>query len=40
MKKTPVFINGDGEQIMDFTFIENEVQINIKVILTEKRSPE
>ena len=33
--KIPVFINGDGEQTRDFTFIENAVQVNIKGMLTE-----
>ena len=33
--KTPVYINGDGEQTRDFTYIENAVQINIKGMLTE-----
>jgi len=35
INKTPVFINGDGEQTRDFTFIDNTVQINIKGMLTE-----
>ncbi len=35
LNKTPVFINGDGEQTRDFTFVENAVQINIKAMLTE-----
>jgi UDP-N-acetylglucosamine 4-epimerase len=34
MNNTPAFINGDGEQTRDFTFVENAVQINIKAILT------
>lgn len=34
MKQTPVFINGDGEQTRDFTFVDNAVQINIKGMLT------
>ena len=34
MHKTPAFINGDGEQTRDFTFVENAVQINIKGMLT------
>jgi len=29
-----VFINGDGGQTRDFTFVENVVQINIKAMLT------
>lgn len=35
MKKEPVFINGDGEQTRDFTFVDNAVQINIKGMLTD-----
>lgn len=34
IKRTPVFINGDGAQTRDFTFVENAVQINIKGMLT------
>jgi len=30
-----VFINGDGKQTRDFTFIENVVQINIKAMFTD-----
>lgn len=33
---TPVYINGDGEQTRDFTFVDNAVQINIKGMLTDK----
>jgi UDP-N-acetylglucosamine 4-epimerase len=29
------FINGDGEQTRDFTFVENAVQANIKAMFTE-----
>ena len=35
INKTPVYINGDGEQTRDFTFVENAVQINIKAMLTD-----
>ncbi len=35
INRTPVFINGDGEQTRDFTFVENAVQINIKGMLTD-----
>jgi UDP-N-acetylglucosamine/UDP-N-acetylgalactosamine 4-epimerase len=35
MSRTPVFINGDGAQTRDFTFVENAVQINIKGMLTD-----
>lgn len=38
MKRTPVFINGDGEQTRDFTFVENAVQINVKGMLTENKA--
>ncbi len=34
MNRTPVYINGDGEQTRDFTFIDNAVQVNIKGMLT------
>lgn len=30
------FINGDGSQTRDFTFVENAVQANIKALFTEK----
>lgn len=35
MQRTPVYINGDGEQTRDFTFVDNAVQINIKGMLTD-----
>jgi UDP-N-acetylglucosamine 4-epimerase len=35
MKQTPVYINGDGEQTRDFTFVDNAVQINVKGMLTD-----
>jgi UDP-N-acetylglucosamine 4-epimerase len=35
IKKLPVYINGDGEQTRDFTFIDNAVQVNIKGMLTQ-----
>ncbi len=34
INQTPVYINGDGEQTRDFTFVENAVQINVKGMLT------
>lgn len=37
MKRTPVFINGDGEQTRDFTFVDNAVQVNIKGMLTDNK---
>jgi len=38
MNNTSVFINGDGEQTRDFTFVENAVQINIKGMLNENEA--
>ena len=35
MKQTPVYINGDGEQTRDFTFVDNAVQVNVKGMLTD-----
>jgi UDP-N-acetylglucosamine 4-epimerase len=35
INKTPVYINGDGEQTRDFTFVENAVQINVKGMLSD-----
>ncbi len=37
INKTPVYINGDGEQTRDFTFVENAVQVNIKGMLTDNK---
>ncbi len=34
MKKTPVYINGDGEQTRDFTYVDNAVQVNVRGMLT------
>ncbi|HET7116805.1 MAG TPA: SDR family oxidoreductase [Hanamia sp.] len=34
MNQTSAFINGDGEQTRDFTFVENAVQINIRGMLS------
>ena len=36
MNRSDVFINGDGEQTRDFTYVENAVQVNIKGMLTEQ----
>lgn len=33
---TPTYINGDGEQTRDFTFVDNAVQANIKGMLNVK----
>ena len=35
---TPVYINGDGEQTRDFTYIENAVQANIRGMLCENEA--
>ena len=37
INKTPVYINGDGEQTRDFTFVDNAVQVNVKGMLTDNR---
>jgi UDP-N-acetylglucosamine 4-epimerase len=34
MNETPVYINGDGDQTRDFTYVDNAVQVNIKGMLT------
>ena len=33
INNTPAYINGDGNQTRDFTFVENAVQVNIKGML-------
>ncbi|MGB1247456.1 MAG: SDR family oxidoreductase [Chitinophagales bacterium] len=33
-----VFIDGDGEQTRDFTFVENAVQANVRAMLTENEA--
>jgi UDP-N-acetylglucosamine 4-epimerase len=38
MNQTPVYINGDGGQTRDFTFVDNAVQINIKGMLTDNEA--
>ncbi len=38
MNNTPVYINGDGGQTRDFTFIDNAVQVNIKGMLTDNEA--
>jgi UDP-N-acetylglucosamine 4-epimerase len=35
MKREAVFINGDGDQTRDFTYVDNAVQANIKGMLTD-----
>ncbi len=38
LKQAPVYINGDGEQTRDFTFVDNAVQVNIKGMLTDNEA--
>ena len=38
LNNKPVFINGDGEQSRDFTFVENAVQGNIKAMFCEDKN--
>ena len=38
IKQLPVYINGDGEQTRDFTFVDNAVQVNIKGMLTDNEA--
>ncbi len=38
MKRAPVYINGDGEQTRDFTYVDNAVQANIKGMLTDNEA--
>jgi len=35
LKQMPVYINGDGEQTRDFTFVDNAVQANVKGMLAD-----
>jgi UDP-N-acetylglucosamine 4-epimerase len=35
LNRTPVYINGDGEQNRDFTYVDNAVQANVRGMLTE-----
>lgn len=35
INNTPVYINGDGEQTRDFTYVDNAVQANIRGMLSE-----
>ena len=37
INKTAVYINGDGGQTRDFTFIDNAVQVNVQGMLTENK---
>ena len=38
MTMKPAFINGDGLQTRDFTFVENVVQINVKAMTTDNEN--
>ncbi len=38
MKNTSPYINGDGEQTRDFTYVENAVQANILAMLSENKN--
>jgi UDP-N-acetylglucosamine 4-epimerase len=38
LKNTPVYINGDGEQTRDFTYVENAVQANVRGMLTDNQA--
>ena len=38
MKRDEVFIDGDGAQTRDFTFVENAVQANILAMLCENKN--
>jgi UDP-N-acetylglucosamine 4-epimerase len=35
MNDTSAFINGDGEQTRDFTYVQNAVQVNVKAMLSK-----
>lgn len=38
LRQAPVYINGDGEQTRDFTFVDNAVQANIRGMLSENEN--
>jgi len=38
MSQTEVFIDGDGEQTRDFTFVENAVQANVLAMLADSKT--
>jgi UDP-N-acetylglucosamine 4-epimerase len=35
LNQTPVYINGDGEQTRDFTYVDNAVQANVRAMLSD-----
>lgn len=37
LERSPAYINGDGMQTRDFTFVQNAVQVNIKGMLTRNK---
>lgn len=38
MKSSPVYINGDGDQTRDFTYVNNAVQANVRGMLSENEA--
>lgn len=38
INQKPVYINGDGEQTRDFTFVDNAVQANVRGMLTDNEA--
>ncbi len=38
LKQEPVYIDGDGEQTRDFTFVENAVQANVRAMLSNNEN--
>lgn len=38
MSREEVFIDGDGEQTRDFTFVDNAVQANVRAMLTDNKA--
>ena len=38
INRTPVYINDDGEQTRDFTFVDNAVQVNVKGMLNTNKA--
>ena len=38
MQHSPVYINGDGEQTRDFTYVDNAVQVNVQAMLTDNEA--
>jgi UDP-N-acetylglucosamine/UDP-N-acetylgalactosamine 4-epimerase len=35
LNRAPVYINGDGEQTRDFTYVDNAVQANVRALLSD-----